>query len=419
MTIISGMPVVAGQERSDAASGRGATTVARDPNRRPTAPAVAGAVRDDGPFVVLLGATFVLCLFLLRPGHDWGDDFALYIHQAKALAQGDVQALYRQNQFTVEQSAWQPSAPTPTAGASRCSWRRSTPCSASASPPSRPSRSSSTSASSPAFYALIRNRIDRLAALLIIARHRPRHPLHVVDQHRPHRVPLPLLRHGRPAAHRRAAPPGGWPSWPPTLRALLRLAGLGVLHRLHDEHPHRGHRSCCWPSPPASSSSSSSTAARGAARWVRSAGHRWPSRGRRPSSSALGMRLLLPDRLRPGTEAGRRSRRPQLQDERRLLPHHAGRAAGRQGPDVHGTMLLGLLVFLIVLALGGMVLGGRRDLPLSVFTLGLSAGLHGAALPGGSLPARRGALPPVLRRRRACGGPTSAAGASSPATCCC
>ena len=40
--------------------------------------------------------------------------------------------------------------------------------------------------------------------------------------------------------------------------------------------------------------------------------------------------------------------------------------------DVHGTLLLGLLVFLIVLALGGMFLGGRRDLPMSVFALSLS-----------------------------------------------
>jgi hypothetical protein len=38
----------------------------------------------------------------------------------------------------------------------------------------------------------------------------------------------------------------------------------------------------------------------------------------------------------------------------------------------HGTLLLGVLVFILVLAIGGMVLGGWRDLPLSVFTLGLS-----------------------------------------------
>ena len=39
---------------------------------------------------------------------------------------------------------------------------------------------------------------------------------------------------------------------------------------------------------------------------------------------------------------------------------------------MHGTLLLGLLVFLIVLALGGMILGGRRDLPMAVFALSLS-----------------------------------------------
>ena len=73
-TIISGMPVVAGQERRGAASGRGATTVATDPE--PTAERAPWRERfaADGPFVVLLGVTLVLCLFLLRPGHDWGDD---------------------------------------------------------------------------------------------------------------------------------------------------------------------------------------------------------------------------------------------------------------------------------------------------------------------------------------------------------
>ncbi|HEY8092323.1 MAG TPA: hypothetical protein VID93_01020, partial [Acidimicrobiales bacterium] len=111
MTIISGMPVVVGQERRRAASGRGAATVATD--REPPADRTPWRERfaTDGPFVVLLGATLVLCLFLLRPGHDWGDDFALYIHQAKALAQGNVHALYEQNRFTVEQSAWHTFSP--------------------------------------------------------------------------------------------------------------------------------------------------------------------------------------------------------------------------------------------------------------------------------------------------------------------
>ena len=88
MTIISGMPVVVGQERRRAASGHGAATVATDPEPPAERTPWRERFATDGPFVVLLGATLVLCLFLLRPGHDWGDDFALYIHQAKALGAG-------------------------------------------------------------------------------------------------------------------------------------------------------------------------------------------------------------------------------------------------------------------------------------------------------------------------------------------
>ena len=59
-----------------------------------------------GPSVLV-----VFCLFLLRPGHDWGDDFSLYINQARALVKGEVQEVYRQNQFTVDNSAWQSFSP--------------------------------------------------------------------------------------------------------------------------------------------------------------------------------------------------------------------------------------------------------------------------------------------------------------------
>jgi hypothetical protein len=39
---------------------------------------------------------------------------------------------------------------------------------------------------------------------------------------------------------------------------------------------------------------------------------------------------------------------------------------------VHGAVLLALLVFILVLAVGGMIVGGWRDLPLSVFATGLA-----------------------------------------------
>ena len=62
-----------------------------------------------------------------------------------------------------------PSARTPTAGASRCSWRRSTPCSASSFTAFKNLEIVLYLGFLTAFYALIRNRIDRLAALLIIS----------------------------------------------------------------------------------------------------------------------------------------------------------------------------------------------------------------------------------------------------------
>lgn len=41
-----------------------------------------------GGYAVLLSAVAVFSLATLREGHDWGDDFAMYIHHAKNLAEG-------------------------------------------------------------------------------------------------------------------------------------------------------------------------------------------------------------------------------------------------------------------------------------------------------------------------------------------
>ncbi len=115
-------------------------------------------------------------------------------------------------------------------------------------------------------------------------RHRPRHPLHVVDQHRPHRVPLPLQRHGQPAAHRRAAPRGAAavvaadPAGAPAPGRPRRPA------RLHHEHPHRGLPPAAGPRrPPARRDRRAPphvAAAAGSDSWPSS-----PCRGWRPSSS--------------------------------------------------------------------------------------------------------------------------------------
>ena len=44
-------------------------------------------------------------------GVDWGDDFSLYLHQAKALLAGNVHHLATQNRFTVDNSSWHSFSP--------------------------------------------------------------------------------------------------------------------------------------------------------------------------------------------------------------------------------------------------------------------------------------------------------------------
>jgi hypothetical protein len=323
----------------------------------------------DLPFVVLLAATLVLCLFLLRPGHDWGDDFALYINQARALVRGDVQAVYHQNQVTVEQSAWQSFSPY-TYG-----WGFPLLL----APLYAIFGISYTAFKSlevalylgflTAFYVLIRSRIDRLAALLIVV-------ALVLDNlytawtntvltEFPFLcasiVALVLIEHLHQPERLRP--------WPLPAKALLALVGLGGLIGFTVNIRNEG---------------IVLFAALAARQLVVIGQHRrtWAGEWLRrlttlavPWAAAVvlgvGMRLVLP------TDAGRA-----LALSGGLGGHNFKTNDGFYRATlaellavkdrVHGTMLLGLLVFLIVLALGGMVLGGGRDLPLSVFALGLA-----------------------------------------------
>lgn len=53
--------------------------------------------------IMLLTAVFMgLCI---QDGHDWGDDFALYIEQTKALTSGSIFSLYATNKFAMQHSA--------------------------------------------------------------------------------------------------------------------------------------------------------------------------------------------------------------------------------------------------------------------------------------------------------------------------
>jgi hypothetical protein len=163
---------------------------------------------------------------------------------------------------------------------------------------------------------------------------------------------------------------GRLPEWVPSLRSLLPLAGLGVLLGFATNLRTEGVLLLL---------------ALAARQLVVVVEHRRRWRGRWLGQLAIlsvpwvgavivgaGMRLVLP------TDAGRA-----LTLSGGLGGHNFKTNDGfyrttlaellSVKDDVHGTMLLGLLVFLIVLALGGMVLGGRRDLPMSVFALGLAA----------------------------------------------
>jgi 4-amino-4-deoxy-L-arabinose transferase-like glycosyltransferase len=68
-------------------------------------------VREHGPLAAVLIAAGALAVLELRPGHDWGDDFALYIDQARALVEGDVQEVIDRTTYTVQNSSWRSFSP--------------------------------------------------------------------------------------------------------------------------------------------------------------------------------------------------------------------------------------------------------------------------------------------------------------------
>lgn len=49
--------------------------------------------------------SFLLCLLCIKNGHNWGDDFALYIEQAKAICNDRVSELYAANKYAMDHSA--------------------------------------------------------------------------------------------------------------------------------------------------------------------------------------------------------------------------------------------------------------------------------------------------------------------------
>ncbi len=63
------------------------------------------------PGLCAVGAVVMLCLANQHSGHDWGDDFALYLRQATAIVDGNVDHVLDANRFTVTHSSWHTFSP--------------------------------------------------------------------------------------------------------------------------------------------------------------------------------------------------------------------------------------------------------------------------------------------------------------------
>jgi hypothetical protein len=335
---------------------------------RTTEPSPALTYARDLPFVVLLGATFVLCLFLLRPGHDWGDDFALYINQARALVRGDVQAVFHQNVLTVNRSAWQSFSPytygwgfpillAPLYAAFGLSYTAF-----------KALEILFYLGFLTCFYALIRDRIDRLATLLIIAALVLDNLYTAWTNTVLTEFPFMFFAVGGLLLIERLHASARVDS-PATRRYVVELAALGALIGFTFNIRNEGAVLLL------------ALAARQLAvvvarwrTWVRS----WRAHlavlavpWATAALAGVGIRLLLPTEQGDSlTLAGGLGGHNFATNDGFYRQTVAELLAMRD--RVHGPLLLGLLVFIVVLALGGMLLGGWRDLPLTVFTLGLS-----------------------------------------------
>ena len=63
------------------------------------------------PIATIVVLTAVTLVTLQETGHGWGDDFSLYVHQAKALVKGDIGRLISDTRFALENSVshtWSP-----------------------------------------------------------------------------------------------------------------------------------------------------------------------------------------------------------------------------------------------------------------------------------------------------------------------
>ncbi|WP_165501788.1 glycosyltransferase family 39 protein [Pedobacter frigiditerrae] len=64
------------------------------------------------PLFIILIFILSLCIIFIKPGHNWGDDFALYINQAKAITDGTIAIVKQNNQFSIDNSTIHTFSPT-------------------------------------------------------------------------------------------------------------------------------------------------------------------------------------------------------------------------------------------------------------------------------------------------------------------
>ena len=60
---------------------------------------------------ILVGATVIMARIVQQDGHGWGDDFALYINQARGLVEGTATQVIVDNRFAVDNSAFRDFTP--------------------------------------------------------------------------------------------------------------------------------------------------------------------------------------------------------------------------------------------------------------------------------------------------------------------
>ncbi|MEX2419506.1 MAG: hypothetical protein WD652_03930 [Acidimicrobiia bacterium] len=69
------------------------------------APLVAFLKSRNFRVLIVVGVIAVLCIVNQRPGHDWGDDFSLYLRQSQALVEGNVGEVLATTRITVQESS--------------------------------------------------------------------------------------------------------------------------------------------------------------------------------------------------------------------------------------------------------------------------------------------------------------------------